>query len=201
MQRFEPVLFLFAAILLFSSFKLLTAGDDEEEEDLSENAIVKFCKQVHSHCLTSISTQPLSNRILGTAVLCHPSVPSPATSLCAQFIPSTDAYDGNNFFTTLSDGARVATPLLLALAVIEIGDVVFAVDSIPAIFGITRDPVREGHFQSSHAWKFYCLKKYLIHHPLLVHPSTLCAVHSLYFKHVCYPVPACSLCLCLHRHD
>ena len=62
-------------------------------------------------------------------------------TLHTQFISTTDAYDGNNFWTTMADGARVATPLLLALAVVEIGDVVFAVDSIPAVFGITVDPV------------------------------------------------------------
>ena len=41
-------------------------------------------------------------------------------------------YDGNNFFTEV-DGVRLATPLLLVLAVIELSDVLFAVDSIPAV--------------------------------------------------------------------
>lgn len=44
-------------------------------------------------------------------------------------------YDGDRFFTTLADGTRVATPLLLVLAVVELSDVVFAVDSIPAVSG------------------------------------------------------------------
>lgn len=44
----------------------------------------------------------------------------------------SDQYDGNKFFT-LEDGIRKATPLLLVLAVVEISDVVFAVDSIPAV--------------------------------------------------------------------
>ena len=48
-------------------------------------------------------------------------------------------YDGENFFTT-ENGAKIATPLLLCLCVIELSDVVFAVDSIPAVFGITEDP-------------------------------------------------------------
>lgn len=47
---------------------------------------------------------------------------------------------GDNFFTTLADGTRVATPLLLTLAVVELSDVVFAIDSIPAVFGVTLDP-------------------------------------------------------------
>lgn len=52
----------------------------------------------------------------------------------------TDEYDGENFFTTLKDGTRAATPLLLVLLVIELSDVIFAVDSIPAVFGVTLDP-------------------------------------------------------------
>src|SRR4029077_6614693 len=38
------------------------------------------------------------------------------------------------------DGRLMATPLLLALGVIEMSDVVFAIDSVPAVFGVTRDP-------------------------------------------------------------
>jgi tellurite resistance protein TerC len=48
-------------------------------------------------------------------------------------------FDGNRFFT-LKDGKRCGTPLLLALAMVEISDVVFAIDSIPAIFAVTQDP-------------------------------------------------------------
>ena len=51
---------------------------------------------------------------------------------CRRFIPVSDQYEGNRFFT-LEDGVRKATPLLLVLAVVEISDVVFAVDSIPAV--------------------------------------------------------------------
>jgi len=48
-------------------------------------------------------------------------------------------YDGERFFTRI-DGQRVATPLLMVMLLIGIVDVVFAVDSIPAIFAITTDP-------------------------------------------------------------
>ena len=51
----------------------------------------------------------------------------------------TKGYVGNKFFTRI-DGKSFATPLLLVLLVVESTDVVFAVDSIPAIFGITHDP-------------------------------------------------------------
>ncbi len=48
-------------------------------------------------------------------------------------------FDGQRFFTW-QNGARHATPLLLALVLVEISDLIFAVDSIPAIFAITTDP-------------------------------------------------------------
>lgn len=44
----------------------------------------------------------------------------------------TDEYEGSAFFT-VQNGVRMATPLLLVLAVVELSDVVFAVDSIPAV--------------------------------------------------------------------
>ena len=58
-------------------------------------------------------------------------------SLCVgllhrKLIPVSEAYDGDKLFT-VKDGVKMATPLLLALAVIEISDVAFAVDSIPAV--------------------------------------------------------------------
>lgn len=56
-----------------------------------------------------------------------------------RWIPVSDRVDGGRFVTR-AGGRSVATPLLLALIVVEVSDVVFAVDSIPAIFGVTRDP-------------------------------------------------------------
>ncbi|HEY7016427.1 MAG TPA: TerC family protein [Streptosporangiaceae bacterium] len=56
-----------------------------------------------------------------------------------KVMPVSDHYDGNRFFTRI-DGKRVATPLLVALVAIETTDVIFALDSIPAAFGVTTDP-------------------------------------------------------------
>lgn len=53
---------------------------------------------------------------------------------------STDKFDGDKFFTEI-DGIKMATPMLLCMIAVEISDVVFAVDSIPAIFGVTEDPL------------------------------------------------------------
>ena len=102
--NFKPVLLVFAGILIFSSYKLITE-EEEEEEDMSENAI-KFC---------------------------------------SNLLPVSEEYDGDNFFTEVRNDEtgemiKMATPLLLCLCVIELSDVVFAVDSIPAVFGVTQDP-------------------------------------------------------------
>ncbi|KAK9126873.1 hypothetical protein Scep_015719 [Stephania cephalantha] len=99
LQKFEAINLLLASILLYSSYKLF--GKEEEEDDLSNNFIVKTCQ---------------------------------------KFIPVTSYYDGNRFITE-KDGTWKATPLLLTVAVIEFSDIAFAVDSIPAVFGVTRDPL------------------------------------------------------------
>lgn len=58
--------------------------------------------------------------------------------LVRRFVPMTDEYDGDKLFTR-RNGKRVATPLVAVLAVIEVTDLVFAVDSIPAVLSISRD--------------------------------------------------------------
>ena len=62
-----------------------------------------------------------------------------ASRLVRRFVPVSDELDGQKFFTKLN-GQRIATPLLVALIVVEITDVVFAVDSVPAILAISREP-------------------------------------------------------------
>ena len=57
-----------------------------------------------------------------------------------RLFPITPEYDGDRFFTRLPSGKAVATPLFLVLVVLNVTDVLFALDSIPAIFAITRDP-------------------------------------------------------------
>jgi len=64
---------------------------------------------------------------------------NPLILLVRRLLPVSDTYHGARF-TVLRDGRRLLTPLTLVLIMIEITDVLFAVDSIPAIFGITRDP-------------------------------------------------------------
>ena len=102
LENFKAILLVFSGILIFSSYKLLTEGEEEEDEDLSQNSIVKFT---------------------------------------SALFKTSDDFDGKNFFTTLKEtGERVATPLLLVLLCVELSDVVFAIDSVPAVFGVTKDP-------------------------------------------------------------
>jgi tellurite resistance protein TerC len=61
-----------------------------------------------------------------------------AVRFIARYVPITRHYERRKFFTVI-DGKRVGTLLLLVLIVVEVTDLVFAVDSIPAIFGVTTD--------------------------------------------------------------
>jgi tellurite resistance protein TerC len=56
-----------------------------------------------------------------------------------RFVPSTAELHGPLFFA-VENGRRMATPLFMALVLIEVSDVIFAVDSIPAVFAVTSDP-------------------------------------------------------------
>jgi tellurite resistance protein TerC len=64
---------------------------------------------------------------------------NPVLRLARRLLPITPTYHGQRFFV-VHDGKVFATPLMLVLLVIESTDIVFAIDSIPAIFAITRDP-------------------------------------------------------------
>ena len=96
--RFEWVLYIFGAFLLYTGGKLLFKKDEEEAaENIEDNRIVKTVR---------------------------------------RFLPITDGYRKDRFFVR-ENGRRMATPLFLVLIVIELSDLIFAVDSIPTIFGVT----------------------------------------------------------------
>ncbi len=98
-SRFEWVLYVFGAFLLYTGVKMIKSGG-EEEEDLSQNKLLNWLR---------------------------------------GHIPVSHDFHGEKFFT-VENGRRIATPMLLVLAMIEMSDVIFAVDSIPAIFAVTTDP-------------------------------------------------------------
>jgi len=60
-------------------------------------------------------------------------------SIVRRFLPTTECYDGAKMVTKV-DGKRVVTPMLLALIAIGFIDILFALDSIPAIYGLTSEP-------------------------------------------------------------
>lgn len=105
-HKFEWVLYLFAAFLVFSGIKMLFMKHDDEDEDIGKNPVLKFFKK-------------------------HMRV--------------TNELHGDKFWVRQADEktgklALFATPLFLSLLVIEFVDLIFAVDSIPAIFALTTDP-------------------------------------------------------------
>ena len=64
---------------------------------------------------------------------------NPVLRLAKRLMPVSTSYDGDRFFTMLG-GRRAATPLFVTLLLVETTDLIFAVDSIPAILAITQDP-------------------------------------------------------------
>ncbi len=65
---------------------------------------------------------------------------NPVVRLARKVLPFCDSYDGARFVTRSGRGKLLATPLVLVLIVVEWSDLIFAIDSIPAIFSVTRDP-------------------------------------------------------------
>jgi tellurite resistance protein TerC len=64
---------------------------------------------------------------------------NPVLKLMQRILPSTSEYDGQKMFTRRT-GKRLATPLFIVLVLVETTDVVFAVDSVPAILAVSREP-------------------------------------------------------------
>jgi len=97
-ERFDWVVYLLGALLLYSAASMLVVRHDNA--GLEENAVVRLVRHIY---------------------------------------PVTTEFHDSRFFVQFN-GVRTATPLFLALVLVETSDVMFAIDSIPAIFAITRDP-------------------------------------------------------------
>ena len=98
-ERFEWILYIFGAFLLYTAWKI---AHHDETEQVDYNASI-------------------------------------AMRLVRRLVPTTDRYDGQKLFTR-QGGRRLATPLFAVLVLIEATDVVFAVDSVPAILAVSREP-------------------------------------------------------------
>jgi tellurite resistance protein TerC len=97
LRRFEFIIYIFGAILVYSGFGLLKSS--EPDVDPEKNIVLRLFRRV---------------------------------------FPVTDNFEGQNFFVK-RDAGWMATPLFLSLIVVETTDLIFAVDSIPAILAISRD--------------------------------------------------------------
>ncbi|GAA3706418.1 TerC family protein [Nonomuraea antimicrobica] len=96
-SRFDWLFYVFGAFLVYTAWKLIKTG--EEEEEFSENAVLRTVRRV---------------------------------------LPTTDTYHGARL--TVHHGRRMVTPMLIVMVAIGTTDLLFALDSIPAIFGLTKEP-------------------------------------------------------------
>ena len=96
-ERFEELLYVFGAFLIYTAWKI--SRHDEAEVHPDQNLALRLVRKV---------------------------------------VPSTSQYDGQKMFTKVN-GKRVATPLFAVLVMVESTDVLFAVDSIPAIFSVSQE--------------------------------------------------------------
>ncbi len=64
---------------------------------------------------------------------------NPVVKAFRRVYPVSDDYDGHNFFTRLPNGKKAATPFLMVILALGTTDIIFAIDSIPTVFGITQD--------------------------------------------------------------
>jgi tellurite resistance protein TerC len=97
-ERFDWVLYVFGAFLLFTAVRLLVS-DDDDQGDPGNSRFLKVVRRV---------------------------------------VPTTDQLDGPHLFTKI-DGRRLATPLFAVLVLIELTDLIFAVDSVPAVLAVSHE--------------------------------------------------------------
>lgn len=97
-ERFDWVLYVFGAFLVFTAFKIARHSGSEIHPE--RNPVLKLVRKV---------------------------------------IPTTNEYHGQKFFT-IENGRRMATPMFTVLVMVEATDVLFAVDSVPAILAVSREP-------------------------------------------------------------
>ena len=99
-NRFEWILYIFGAFLVYTGISMFLSRDEEEKIDTENHKVVRFASKYFS--------------------------------VYPEFV-------GNKFFIKV-DGVKMVTPLFIVLLIVEFTDLIFAVDSIPAIFAVTKDP-------------------------------------------------------------
>ncbi len=112
-HQFDWVLFIFAAILVFTGIKMMLVDEDDDVGNFEDKRLVIFLKKRF----------PLTTKIHGN-----------------KFMVRRDSVSEEESKSVKGKSTFIFTPLFLALIIIEISDVIFAVDSIPAALAITTDP-------------------------------------------------------------
>jgi len=96
----RPLMLVLALALLYSGAKMAFTSEDDDDEDLSNNAVV---------------------------------------ALVRRLVPMTETYHGTNLLVRNAGGQIRATPLLVVLITVEVSDIMFAIDSVPAVLGMSED--------------------------------------------------------------
>ena len=167
LQNFHGILLVFAGILIYSAIQVLVDVEEEimeQENDLSGNPIVKLstflCESSDTCDIDDFEDKDLANPII---------------VLSRSVLPSTNKFDGDRFFT-MEDGIKKATPLFVCMIAVELSDVVFAVDSIPAVFGVTEVSQARHHVN---------MLLPAAQHNTFIHRMRLESAGSIFFQHVC----------------
>jgi tellurite resistance protein TerC len=120
--RFSWIVYLFGGFLILTGVKMLVLR--EAAGDLNQNLVVRLVRRI----------VPITERYHGQ----HFFVRAGTAASAAPPVPGA-AVERDRVVARAARGALLATPLLLALVLVELTDLIFAVDSIPAIFAITTD--------------------------------------------------------------
>ena len=112
----------FAIVILWTAILMMRAGnDDEESDDYSDH---------------------IANRLVRRFFPVYPKLIGPKFLVTSQEVEADLAKPENKDFSfKVKQGVRYATPLLLCIAVVEISDVMFAFDSVPAVIAVSREPL------------------------------------------------------------
>lgn len=150
---FEPILYFFGALLIYSAYKM--AFNKGKKSDVSENKLIKLMRKK---------------------------------------FPITEGFVDDKFFIR-RQGMLFATPMLLVLIAIESSDVMFAIDSIPAAFAITREPMiiytanvfailglRSLYFLLAHAERMFSYLKYGVALILMFVGFKMLTAHFIHFN-------------------
>lgn len=124
-QNFHWILYVFGAFLLFTGLKMLFMKEDEEDAHPEKNRIVKWMRRVF----------PITQNFHGQHFMVRAGGEWAQESSEPGKAPSVD-----KVLAAAPRGKWLLTPLFVALVLVEVTDLIFAVDSIPAVFAITADP-------------------------------------------------------------